>query len=374
MEPVEVDGGRAAIEAIAKANHEGRPFSLALIDFMMPEMDGCQLIERINQDPALAMGKILLLTSGAESSASRRGSDLKISSCMFKPIKQTQLLNAITGTLRRGRAIPPESSSPRSHAVVERAKNLQVLLAEDNVINQKLVVRLLEKAGHSVTVASDGRKALVALEANEFDLVLMDIQMPEMSGFEATQLIREKEKSTQRHIPIIALTAHAMKGDREKCLQMGMDAYLTKPLRREELFEALTRFACPASDQSVPPSNDEKESSKVDTEALMNRLGDDRALLRELTSLFADDSLRLMGQVQSALQDQSPERLEKAAHTLKGALGSLFANAAFDLAFKLHEAARSRDLARAAAVFQRLEKEIEIVRETLKSLVESRDS
>ncbi len=125
MEPVEVDGGRAAIEAIAKANHEGRPFSLALIDFMMPEMDGCQLIERINQDPALAMGKILLLTSGAESSASRRGSDLKISSVLFKPIKQTQLLNAITGTLRRGRAIPPESSSPRSHAVVERAKNLR---------------------------------------------------------------------------------------------------------------------------------------------------------------------------------------------------------------------------------------------------------
>lgn len=371
MTPVEADSGKAAIEAIAAANREGRPFALALIDFIMPEMDGLQLIEQMNKDRSLVMKKILLLTSGARPDASQRARDLGISTFLVKPVKQSQLLHAMAAALRHEGALPPEVDSSGIRTVAETARNLRVLLAEDNVINQTLVVRLLENAGHTVTVAPNGKKALEALETGRFDVIVMDIQMPEMSGFEATRRIRDREKATGERIPIVALTAHAMKGDREKCLEMGMDAYLTKPLRREELFETLSRLTTAVPPVIETPLNDEKDPASLNAEALMNRLGGDKALLNELASLFMDDSANLLQQAQVALQDRNPERLEKAAHTLKGTLGSLSAHAAYEVALKLQEIARSLDLTQARIVIQELEKEVDLVREHLKSLIES---
>jgi PAS domain S-box-containing protein len=370
---VEVDSARAAIDAIEAANRDKKPFSLALIDYMMPEMDGIQLIERINQDHSLTMEKILLLTSGAGPVASRRAAHLGVSAFLLKPIKQSQLLSAMTAALRKESLVPPDAAASGVGPSVEPGRGLRVLLAEDNVINQRLVVRLLEKAGHSVIVTPNGRKALEALESGRFDLIIMDIQMPEMSGFEATRLIREKEKHTGEHIPIVALTAHAMKGDREKCLEAGMDAYLTKPVRREDLFETVSRFttAPPYKPTPAPISNNQTDMSSLNREALMRRLGGDKGLLEELATLFVEDSANLIAQIREALREQNPERLEKAAHTLKGTLGSLSANAACDAAIKLHEMARRRDLTEAPIVFQELEKETESVRKELKSLVKS---
>lgn len=237
MKPTAVDEGQLALEALEKAVQSGEPFSVVLLDRHMPHMDGFTLAERIRQDPELAGTALIMLTSGDHPGDINRSRELRMASYLLKPVKQSELLNAILAALvtrfqREERPIPVRPpQEPRRH--------LQVLLAEDNPINQMLAVRLLEKQGHTVVVAGNGREALATLKQQPFDLVLMDVQMPEMDGFEATTLIRDQERATGRHLPIIALTAHAMKGDLEHCLQAGMDAYLSKPIQVKALYQAI---------------------------------------------------------------------------------------------------------------------------------------
>jgi two-component system sensor histidine kinase/response regulator len=238
MRPVVVDGGRPALQALEIAKATGRPFPLVLLDGHMPEMDGFSLARKIQTNPELAPATIMMLTSAGYVGDAARCRELGISAYLVKPIQQGELLDAICRALRKNLPNEPPTLVTR-HSVREDRRRLNILLAEDNPVNRTVATRLLEKRGYAVTIAEDGKAALTALEAAPFDLVLMDVQMPEMDGFEATAAIRAREQSQGGHIPIIAMTAHALKGDEERCLAAGMDAYISKPIKSADLFEII---------------------------------------------------------------------------------------------------------------------------------------
>lgn len=243
MIPTAVDSGFSAMEALENSRDTGASFSIALIDFMMPQMNGFELIERIRQNPSFSQIKILILSSATQRGDAARCMNLGISGYLVKPVKQSELLNAISGALCED---PRQRLSGRltTHHTLRLTKHrLKILMAEDNPVNQKVGQRILEKMGHEVTVAATGKEAVDFYNSGIFDLILMDVQMPEMDGFQATSLIRELEKATGKHIPIIAMTAHAMKGDKERCLESGMDGYVSKPIDQGELFTVLEHFA-----------------------------------------------------------------------------------------------------------------------------------
>jgi two-component system sensor histidine kinase/response regulator len=233
MRPMAVDGGRLALEALEFARHAGHPFSLVLLDCHMPEMDGFVVAKQIRDKPELNSTTLMMLTSGGSPGDGARCRELGISAYLNKPIRAAELLEGIS----RIRQKVPETALPliTKHTLREDRNRVRILLAEDNLVNQTVAVRLLEKRGYTVVVAGSGRAALAALEQNNFDLVLMDVQMPELDGFETTVAIRAKEELTGAHIPIVAMTAHALKGDQERCMASGMDGYLSKPIRVEEL-------------------------------------------------------------------------------------------------------------------------------------------
>jgi two-component system, sensor histidine kinase and response regulator len=241
MRPTAVEGGRAALQALEVAKSTGHPFPLVLLDGQMPEMDGFTLAEIIRKDPSLVGGAmVMMLTSTGHLGDAARCRELGISAYLVKPIRQGELLEAVCNVLKQ--ASGDESSRLITrHSLREERNKLRVLLAEDNAVNQTLAVRILEKRGYSVTVAGNGREALAALQKEEFDLILMDVQMPEMDGFETTAAIRQTEKQSGKRIPIVAMTAHALKGDEERCLAGGMDGYVSKPIRTNELFATIER-------------------------------------------------------------------------------------------------------------------------------------
>jgi signal transduction histidine kinase/CheY-like chemotaxis protein len=240
MKPTAVESGRVALQALEVAKSTGRPFPLILLDGHMPEMDGFALAERIKRDPELVGATIMMLTSAGHLGDASRCRELGISAYLVKPIRQGELLQAICDVLN----LSTQMKAPlvTRHTLREARNRSRVLLAEDNAINRTLAVRLLEKRGYIVSTAADGREALAALEKEDIDIVLMDVQMPEMDGLEATAAIRKRERSTGRHTPIVAMTAHALKGDEERCLSAGMDAYISKPIRTIELFTTIERL------------------------------------------------------------------------------------------------------------------------------------
>ncbi len=243
-----VDGGRAAIEEMKKAETSGRSFSIVLVDYMMPGMDGFELTEKIRADPSIANATVIMLTSAGQRGDAARCLELGISAYLLKPINQQQLLKTITGSLQKNAVNKTGPSFLTRHSIRESERSLNILLAEDNPINQKLAVRLIQRMGHKVSIALNGRQALEAIETEKFDIILMDVQMPEMDGLEATQAIRTKESLIGRpRIPIIAITAHAMAGDRDRCLEAGMDGYVSKPLNAQELFEIIENIELHAS-------------------------------------------------------------------------------------------------------------------------------
>jgi signal transduction histidine kinase/DNA-binding response OmpR family regulator len=241
MQPSVINGGQAALTRLEHARDEGTPFPLVLLDTHMPEMDGFTVAARIKADPSLAGATILMLSSDDLAGDSARCRELGIDLYLTKPITQAELWEAImTGLSHSTRECPAPSHAPQSITPAP-FRPLRILLAEDTPVNQTLVVRLLEKQGHSVSVVEDGRAALDALAPHAFDLVLMDVQMPVMDGLEATAAIRAQEKTNGAHIPIIAMTAHAMQGDRERCLAAGADDYVAKPMKAAELYAAIDR-------------------------------------------------------------------------------------------------------------------------------------
>jgi signal transduction histidine kinase/DNA-binding response OmpR family regulator len=247
MQAAPAASGAEALAHMRRGVQRGHPFSLVLTDVHMPEMDGFELVKRIHDAPELARPVILMLTSGDRSDDLARCRKLGVSSYLTKPVRRAELRSAIVAAVAREPAllerVPTHGSEMVERAPQEqRRSSLHILLAEDNAVNQRVAVRILEKAGHRVAIAENGKAALKMLEEQAFDVILMDVQMPEMGGFEATALIREKESRTGRHIPIVAMTAHAMAGDRERCLTAGMDSYLSKPVAAATLLELVARY------------------------------------------------------------------------------------------------------------------------------------
>jgi signal transduction histidine kinase/CheY-like chemotaxis protein len=244
MRSTSVEDGEDALAQLSVAREAGEPYRLILTDMHMPKMDGFELIKRIREMPELSMATIMMLTSAGHRGDAARCQELGVSAYLLKPIRQSELREAIArvlGAREQEGAIPLITRFSLQDAR-DPAAFLRVLLAEDNPVNQRLGVRLLEKRGHRVVVAANGREALEALDKESFDLVFMDLQMPEMGGLEATAVLREKEKGSGIHQPVIALTAHAMKGDQERCLTAGMDGYLAKPIKPQELDEILQSY------------------------------------------------------------------------------------------------------------------------------------
>ncbi len=234
MEPTTVSGGRAAIDALTAASIAGRPFSLVLLDANMPDFDGFEVAREISTREELAGATIMMLPSSGQYGAIERCRELGIAAYLTKPISPIELHAAACRAL--GGAATAGRGAVLSNPVARPVRPLKVLLAEDNILNQRVAIGLLTKRGHPVTVAANGRETLAALERETFDVVLMDVQMPDMGGVEATTIIREHEKATGAHVRIIAMTAHVMTGDRERCLEAGMDGYLAKPIDPDRLF------------------------------------------------------------------------------------------------------------------------------------------
>ena len=239
MKPVSVEGASQAFKSLAQAEALGKPFHLILLDAQMPEVDGFAVADRIKQDPQHREKTIIMLTSAGVRGDAIRCRELGIKAYLNKPINRSDLLDAIKMALGSRNRVEEKPSLITQHSLVENRRRLRVLLTEDNPVNQMLAVRLLEKRGHTVVVAETGKAALETLEKQQFDIVLMDVQMPEMDGFAATAAIRDREQKTETHIPIIAMTAHAMAGDKERCITAGMDGYISKPLHPRELFAAI---------------------------------------------------------------------------------------------------------------------------------------
>jgi signal transduction histidine kinase/CheY-like chemotaxis protein len=244
MRPQLVDGADAALKALRGAVEAGDPFPLVLLDGSMPGMDGFGLAGNIRGRPELAGTTLVMLTSAGQPGDAARCRELGIQAYLIKPVKQSELLDAVFTALGVSAGDGPAPPAPAAPPIRRR---LHVLLAEDNVVNQRLAVRLLEKHGHTVSLTGTGREALAALERQSFDLILMDVEMPEMDGLEATAEIRRRERDTARHVPILAMTAHAMKGDRERCLEAGMDGYVSKPIQAQELWQAIEVLAMTAT-------------------------------------------------------------------------------------------------------------------------------
>jgi signal transduction histidine kinase/CheY-like chemotaxis protein len=253
MKTFSVETGEEALVELEAAQQAGVAYPLVITDLLMPGMDGFHLVEQIRSRPNLCTATIMMLTSAGTRGDSERCRKLEVAAYLMKPIRQSELREAVARVLgaREQKGAIPLITRYSLKDAREPGSSLQVLLAEDNAVNQRLAVRLLEKRGHSVKLVSNGREALQTLEKESFDLVLMDLQMPEMDGFEATAELRRKEKYTGAHQWVIALTAHAMKGDRERCLEGGMDGYLSKPIRPQELDAVLENCPPRHSDEAL---------------------------------------------------------------------------------------------------------------------------
>jgi CheY-like chemotaxis protein len=239
MQPEVVGSAAAALTRLREACDAGSPFRLVLTDFTMPDMDGFQLVERIRESADFGTVAVIMATSAGQRGDAARRRSLGIAAYLTKPVRGVELKAAIRATLGRAPDDIHARPLPTGRHPRERRRSLRILLAEDNPVNRKLAVRLLEKEGHTVVVADNGRHALEALEGANVDLVIMDVQMPEMDGYEASVSIRKAEETTLKHVPILAMTAHAMKGDQEKCLAAGMDGYVSKPICPDALRQAI---------------------------------------------------------------------------------------------------------------------------------------
>jgi CheY-like chemotaxis protein len=256
MRPTTADGGLAALSELARAVALGSPFPLVLLDAQMPDMDGFTVAERITQSSTLAGAAIMMLSSADLPGDTARCRALGIATYLTKPIKQADLLETLLTVMGHGAAAVP-AREPVAAPLPGLGGRLRVLVAEDNAVNQRLATRLLEKRGHRVVVCGNGREAVAAVNEEPFDVVLMDIQMPEMDGFEATAAIRAHEEQSGEHVPIIAMTAHAMKGDEARCVVAGMDGYISKPISPQKLFDEMDRLvplACGRPAVALGPS------------------------------------------------------------------------------------------------------------------------
>ncbi len=341
MAPTVVPDADTAMSRLQDAAATER-FHVVISDCQMPDVDGVALAKRIRRDQALLRTPIVMLTSAGRADEAARFRQIGVDAYLVKPVKHSDLLDTLA-------TLFDPSARARSEAAAEQPaapfRPLRILVAEDNVVNRRLVTTLLEKRGHAVTGVENGREAVKAADgAPPFDLVLMDLQMPEMSGFEATEAIRRAEARTGAHLPIVALTAHAMQGDRERCLAAGMDAYLPKPIDVDELIATVERIggvgppvAAPRRTTAHPPKSD----AIFDERSALAHTGGDRKLLKEIITLFRSDAPSYVRRIERALKREDGEALRTAAHGLKGAIATVGSPAGRQAAAEVEHAGRS---------------------------------
>jgi two-component system, sensor histidine kinase and response regulator len=362
MEPTVVSGAEEALAVLAGATRPEHAFRLIVTDRHMPKMDGFGLIEALRQVGGSPTSTIMMLSSAGQGGDAARCKELGIAAYLLKPVRKMELREAIV------RVVTCLDQSTFSAPMITRdslqrdrdpAECLDILVAEDNLVNQKLAKRLLEKRGHTVRLVGNGREAAAALAEKDYDLVLMDIQMPELDGIAVTTLLREREKLTGTRQFVVAMTALAMKSDRERCLAAGMDGYLAKPIRGPELDDVLEgRIMQQNKLGQVTASAPAATPGSVNAEELLERLDGDRAFLAELTELFRGDYPRQIRAIQEAIEQNDAVGVKQASHALKGALCNLAALRAGEMAADLERIGGSGDLELARRSLGDLEKEL----------------
>jgi two-component system, sensor histidine kinase and response regulator len=383
MQPRLVGNARAAQEAVERQSTREQPFAVALVDAHMPGPDGFSFAEWLRREAAGRVGPtIMLLHSVDRASDLARCDELGVAAYVTKPINHSELFDTLLALLVREeengtvvRADAGEAPAPNY-----RVTGLRILLAEDSPFNQKLVLGVLGKRGHELTVANNGQEAVALAASRDFDLIFMDIQMPEMDGLEATKRIRARERETGRRVPIIAMTAQAIKGMRERCLSVGMDDYLVKPVRAREIYDKLEALfanraafatsptATPIAPTEVVPSAAQLApttvsrptgTSAIDWDSAIAVVDGDRELLGEIVAAFLVEGPSLLEEIRYALAAGDAVRLRRGAHTLKGALRTLGIESAAELATELEEIGRRGDLSQASAPMARLESQLD---------------
>jgi signal transduction histidine kinase/CheY-like chemotaxis protein len=360
LRPKTADSGEDALVQLANAARDGERFPLVILDAHMPGMDGFAVAERIKRDPKLAAATVMMLTSASHRGDIARCKELGIVAQVIKPVRQSDLLDAIMTSLGGSRTAV---ATPASGEPATRLRPVRILLAEDNPVNQQLAVGLLTKRGYQMRVAENGRKALEMLETDSFDLILMDVQMPEMGGFEATAAIRAREQLVGGHVPIVALTAHAMSGDRERCLAAGMDDYATKPLRIQELTTLIERLIDDAPRAPVAPES--APASDLSRDALVVRFGGNEELLVDVAKTFIEFSERLLNAAAEFCNAGEMTGLARTAHSLKGSVGNFGALEAMDATEELERAALAGNPQLARAALARVEVTVSQLRAAL---------
>ncbi len=375
MFPMTVEGTEEAQQILLQRKKSGLSFDLALIDADLHNSDGFSLVRWINQEESLDINIVLMQTS----SNPRNQKDfdyLGIKASVIKPIQPSDLLDAIV--LAQGMT-EADSGDGVETAVVSKDSNvipLRILVAEDTPFNQQYISRLLTRWGFVPTIVNNGRLAVEALDKGTFDIILMDIQMPEMDGFEATTAIRENEKQTGKHIPIIAMTAHAMKGDRERCIEAGMDNYIAKPISQDKLHETILKLSPDHIDTSSPVGENHADHEKTpkpsfNKQTLIEAFGGDMDFLNEVVGIFLKEYPAMMGNIEKSLKERDGKGLQETAHALKGMLRSFAAEEASKTVRMLEKMGQEKDFAGIDQVYQNLADEVAEFEKVLKVVVET---
>ncbi len=361
LTPTMVESDRAALSVLERSQLNNESFGLVITEAHRPQLDGFRLAHKIRSNPSLKETAIIVMASTTRKGDAGRYQELGIDAMLHKPVRSAELWEAVLKILRRG----PERRQKKVEA-------LKILLAEDNPINQRLATVLLESRGHTVTLAENGLEVLEALECDQFDLILMDVQMPELDGIATTEQIRAHERETGGHIPIVALTAHALKGYPERCLAAGMDAYLPKPLDEADLLETINRVVT----EEVDSNNKRDRGTLVlanphlvlDQATLLQRVGGSSKHLCTLIDMFLELHQTQMEAIRAAIEEADPAGVERTAHTFKGSVANFSAHAAAEAAERLIEAGRKKRIDLAKEAFKKLSEEVEKLRQLLTAL------
>ncbi|MFO8165940.1 MAG: response regulator, partial [Desulfatiglandales bacterium] len=382
LAPTEAADGPEALALMEEASQAGRPYGLVLLDLEMPGMDGFSVAKTIKNSAFGRQAKIIMLTSMGQKGDAAYCREIGISGYLLKPVKKAELLDAIKIALGRTDVREPEDVVTR-YTVQEAHRRFNILVAEDNLINQKLALSLLQNRGHKVVLAQNGKEAVEAFQKGDIDLILMDVQMPEMDGFEATREIRELETRNSKpgdkapesqpssikypasgHIPIVAMTAHAMEGDREKCLAAGMDGYISKPIKAATLFDVIEKMMNPSpgdgdKNRSQLQEGEKTPSSAVfDLAAAMEVVVGNKELFREIGNLFIDTLPEYLNDIKNGIEKGDAHAVERAAHSLKGSVGNFGARRSHEAALKLEKLGERGDLEAMPEALTLLEKEL----------------
>ncbi|MCK4717591.1 MAG: response regulator, partial [Thermoplasmata archaeon] len=380
MEPTAVEGGIECLKELERVKDAGERYDFLLVDSQMPGMDGFELVRRLKEEGSTEDMVTMMLTSNDQKGDRARCRELGISSYLIKPICPSALMDSIMGLWDRQGGVDDAKKETMSEEAIREQEDeekglpaLNILLAEDNAVNRALAIILLEKAGLNVSPAKNGLEALTAFEGGSFDLILMDIQMPIIDGLEATKKIRESEWKRGGHTPIIALTAHAMQGDRERFLEAGMDDYLSKPLDFDQLYETISKYANGREgedgegEDSVgeegggegEDSVGEESDSFLDVDNLRSRVGGNEELVHELLGMYVDESKGLLAKTEIAVHNNDPGELKASAHALKGMSASISAKSVRETAYELEKIGMSSNLSKAVIKLSTLKKSLQ---------------